>query len=61
MQLSVTATETLNMGPDEAVEVKSHIAVVVVVVVVVVVEEEEEGVLAENASLQAEVAGSIVA
>lgn len=30
-------------------------------VVVVVVEEEEEGVLAENASLQAEVAGSIVA
>ena len=56
MQLSVTATETLNMGPDEAVEVKSHI-----VVVVAVVEEEEEGVLAENASLQAEVAGSIVA
>lgn len=59
MQLSVTATETLNMGPDEAVEVKSHIAVVVVVAVVE--EEEEEGVLAENASLQAEVAGSIVA
>lgn len=58
MQLSVTATETLNMGPDEAVEVKSHIAVVVVVAVV---EEEEEGALAENASLQAEVAGSIVA
>lgn len=57
MQLSVTATETLSMGPDEAVEVKSHIAVAVVAVV----EEEEEGVLAENASLQAEVAGSIVA
>lgn len=56
MQLSVTATETLNMGPDEVVEEKNHISVVVGVV-----EEEEEGVLAENASLQAEVAGSIVA